>query len=1137
MRPWLGAVLAFLPFPAAAFLLTWFRELPGVWPWVVWVALIVLGAGTAALVWSYLKRRRPADPAGSGLARDVKAVLADAKQRLKRAGRNDLRSTRALLVVGPADAAKTSLVEYSELGVDLLVGEVSSDDAIVPTEVANVWVAGDTVLLEAGPSVLDDPDAWTTLVKGLRARRWAPTLGRGRLPPRAVVVCVPVTDLQAPDASETLRQLAGQLRQRLGEAAGVLGVELPVYVVFTKADRIPSFGDFAAVLNDDATRSVLGATLPFDLDLESTAYGERQTRKLGRAFQRLYQALGRARLRLLPREADPEARLSAYEFPRELNKLKEPIVQLLVELGRPGQFGEGPRLRGFYFSGVRAVSVSTPGQAAEARPAAGPALLEATRIFSVDEIQAQMAQAQPPGTHQVPQWLFVEQLFHQVIGQDRGADTLTGSGTRVHMARRGLLVASIVLLAAGAIGTTFSFRGNAALNAAALDAVRGTSVIPESVVDVPDLTHLVALDSLRRVTATLSDYHRDGPPLRIRWGLYRGEQIRDVARRVYFDRFQRLLLADARGGLIASLGALGSPEAPASDPGSAYDALKAYLITAGYADRSTAEFLTPVLYDHWASTRPVGSETADLVRAQFAFYAQELALGDPYTYRPDEALVASSRTFIRSFSDDGRYYTALVDEADRQADPVDFASLYPEAAAHVRTAGVVPGAFTADGWAFVHRQLENIDALFSLEDWVVGGEPVPPAERQALAEEIRRRYEAEYLARWTAYLDAASVPRAGSAAAAVDRLRALSGRASPLLQLLALVSVQTDVDSTVAAAFQPVHTLVPPGQTDRLIGEGNQAYVDGLAALATALGPLAGGGGGGQADPAAVADVAASVDQARNAVRDVTQSFVIEGPAGEVGDRVAILLEAPIEATGGMARGLPAQQANAAAASFCSEFDALTRQYPFTTGGPEASLDDVVAMFVPGEGGLWRFYERSLEGLVERRGSRYDAAPDADPRPSTETLRFFNDAATFSSSIFTPEGEGPELVLGFRMLTSDRLTEVEVNVDGQIHTFTRTSPGVQAFQWSADRARNATISGVLDGEPVRLVEPEPGQWALFRLFQIAEWRSLGGSRFAVTWELPTHGLVLEGEVSLNSDTPILSRAFLSGLRCTPRISG
>ena len=127
-------------------------------------------------------------------------------------------------------------------------------------------------------------------------------------------------------------------------------------------------------------------------------------------------------------------------------------------------------------------------------------------------------------------------------------------------------------------------------------------------------------------------------------------------------------------------------------------------------------------------------------------------------------------------------------------------------------------------------------------------------------------------------------------------------------------------------------------------------------------------------------------------------------------------------------------------------------------------------------------------------------------------------------------------MLGLRVLTSDRLTEVEVNIDGQIHQFTRTSPGVQAFQWSADRARNATVSGVLDGEEVRLIEPEPGQWALFRLFQIAEWRSLGGSRFAVTWDLPAHNLVLEAEVSLNSNTPVLSRSFLSGLRCTSRIA-
>jgi type VI secretion system protein ImpL len=567
----------------------------------------------------------------------------------------------------------------------------------------------------------------------------------------------------------------------------------------------------------------------------------------------------------------------------------------------------------------------------------------------------------------------------------------------------------------------------------------------------------------------------------------------------------------------------------------AYDALKAYLITAGYGDRSTSGFLTPVLYEHWIEGREVGPEVEDLARAQFAFYADELALEDPYTYRPDDGLVEASRTFIRSFSDDGRFYAALVDEASRQADPVDFAVLYPDATAHVRTPGAIPGAFTAEGWDFVQGQLQNIDAVLALEDWVVGGRPVPPAERQALARAMRERYETEYVRRWRDYLQAATVPPGGSVSGTAERLRALSGRESPLLQLLALVSAETDVDSAVAAAFQPVHVLMPPAQTDRLIGEGNQAYVDALAGVGTALAPLTAGPAAAR-DPAALAGVSSSTDQALNSVREVTQAFVIEGEAGEVGDAVAVLLESPIESARGLARGLPAQQANAGAASFCSVFDDLTRKYPFQSGGVEASLDEFVAMFQPQQGALWSYYDRTLQGLLERRGSRYEAALDAEPRPSDALIRFFNDAATVSSSLFTVEGAGPQLVLGLRILTNDRLTEVEVNIDGQVHRFTRTSPGIQAFQWSADRARNATLSGVLDGEEVRLIEPEPGQWALFRFFQIAEWRSLGGSRFAVTWDLPGQNLVLEGEVSLNSNTPVLSRSFLSGLRCTSRIA-
>src|SRR5207302_803220 len=61
------------------------------------------------------------------------------------------------------------------------------------------------------------------------------------------------------------------------------------------------------------------------------------------------------RLRLLPRESEPTRIPGAYEFPREFRKVRNMLVQFLVDIGRPSQLRASPFLRGFYFSGVRAV--------------------------------------------------------------------------------------------------------------------------------------------------------------------------------------------------------------------------------------------------------------------------------------------------------------------------------------------------------------------------------------------------------------------------------------------------------------------------------------------------------------------------------------------------------------------------------------------------------------------------------------------------------------------------------------------------------------------------------------------------------------------------------------------------------------
>jgi len=559
---------------------------------------------------------------------------------------------------------------------------------------------------------------------------------------------------------------------------------------------------------------------------------------------------------------------------------------------------------------------------------------------------------------------------------------------------------------------------------------------------------------------------------------------------------------------------------------------KAYLIMAGQGARSTPEFLGPQLYGHWPGRVGLSPNAEALARDQFAFYARELAVEDPFDFRPHQPLVDSSRDFIRSFADEARFYSALVDEASRQAVAISFAEMHPDAAGVVRNDVLVPAAFTAEGWDFVHRRLDDPDALFGFEDWVVGGDPPPPEERRALAAELRARYEAEYVRRWAEFISASSFRRSGAVATTARQLQMLGGRESPVLQVLAVVSENTDVDSTVAAVFEPVHLVVPPGEA-ALVGEGNQAYVDALASIAMALAPLAEPAGSGGAAGGAVTQ---SATQAEDAVRQVALAFPVDGDAGAIADAVEQLLRQPIVSARSLARGLPSQQANAAGSSFCADFRALSASYPFATGGPDASLEDFVAMFQPDESTLWAYYDRTLQNFLEPRGSRFEAIPNSSPTATPELVRFFNDAAMITSTFWESGNEsGPELVFGLQLRTSDRLTEVEVQVDNQVHTFTQTAPGMASVIWVGEGAREARITGVLDGRRVPLVAPQDGQWALFELFRTASWVPRGARTFDVVWQLPGSMPPLEGTVSMNTDVPVLSRDFLAGLRCVSTI--
>ena len=1120
-KAWLFAAATLLGFVIVAVLLDLLLPVAGRDRGMLWVGLIALGIGAAVLVHRHFAPRIPRKRGPT----DVDLLLQSAGKRLaaSRIAGGKIRNLPVVLLLGPHGSAKTTTIAESGFEPELLAGETSRGDMVAPTGAVNVWYAKDGLLVEAGGGLPDDPARWQRLLRRLRPGRLAAALGRGRQAPRVAIVCYSCEELVAAGASSTVPAAARKLRDQLTEVSQRLGVRLPVYVVFTKADRLPYFEEYVRGLSRAEAQELLGATLPI-AEVAPGAYADFQAGRLRDAFEGIFRSLARWRLELLPREGSDAGRTRAYEFPREVRKISGLASAFLVELCRPSQLGINPFLRGFYFTGVRPIVVS---DAPAAAPAAAPqrqVSLGATGVFGIADITgAPQAAAPRAGTRRVPDWVFLRRILPEVVLPDERAQALTAGGARVDLLRRGLIAAAAIVLLVLSTGFTVSYANNRELLADGRRALESVRPLRAAVGEAPPAGSLLLLDSLRTVVDRLSDHERDGRPLRLRWGLYSGDAARPALREVYFDRFAGLLWNDGRQDLLARLQDLPSEPQATTDYARTYGALKAYLVTTSHPQESSPEFLTPALLSSWRYAPGLDPQREQLVRRQFDFFASELPLGNPYPAEPSESVVIAARTFLQKFTGLEPFYRALLAEASEAGDGLRFSQAYPGSESVVQNPFVVPAAFTEAGWGRVEATLADMDRLLAREDWVLGERAsITPGERARLASDLRTRYIDDYVGAWREYLTAGSVSAFTGPDDAARKLTVLSSNQSPLLQMLSLAARHTAVDSTVMRrVFQPVHAVVPPGETERFVNDGNSPYVNALLGLQSAMAQVASATGPARTD--ALAQAAASAEQVSGQVRQLAQGFDIEGDARVVGSQVQRLLEAPVTSARGLVRGLPSASVNAAGARFCAPFRALEAKFPFNPRATQqATMEEVAAALQPGASALWAFYDEALQDLLVPQGNRYAARIGADPQPTASFVAFFNRAAGVSSALFPEGATTPTVRFALTIQTSDALPEVLVTIDGQTQTFARTMPAAKTFTWDGARARTVRIARRANGNETTLLESNVGAWSLVHLLQMAQWERSGPDRYNLRWPISTEPGVLTGTITFAGGSAVFA---------------
>jgi type VI secretion system protein ImpL len=1155
----------FVIYMVSSYVIAGLTRLTGSDLWILRSGLASLGITSYAIFYWWLQKREAAKQqqaagaaaagagappaAGAAGVEEVDLLIREAEARLaasKLAQEAKLSGLPVIVLLGDPGTTKTTAIVRSGMEPELLAGQVYQDNNVVPTRGANIWFARQAIFVDTAGRLAAEPARWVKMIKKLQPGKLRAVVGRGGQAPRAAIVFVDLERLM--QAGEQAAVMARNLQARLGEISQTLGINFPVYVLFAKIDRMQFFAEWVRTLNNEEAAQVFGATLPPRPANGRGVYAEEESRRLAWVFNELFYSVCDKRIELLGREHDPEKLPFAYEYPREFRKARDVVVQFLVDLCRPSQLRANPFLRGFYFSGVRAIFVTeqaslpaTPrlptGSAFQGAPASG-----ATSMFQVGPVPQAMptpqSVAQPTAsvTKKVPQWVFLPHFFNSVVLQDRAAMGASGASTRASGARRALLAAAAALCLLFAVGFTWSFFNNRALESRALEAARGVQVSDAVSGQLPALDALKRLETLRATLEQLTLYEREGAPLGYRWFLYAGSDMYPHVRRIYYNKFHLLMFGQTQAALLAHLQKLPAAAGPNDEYGPTYDTLKAYLITTSHHEKSTRNFLSPFLMGRWLAGRELDPERRNLAQKQWDFYSEDLKIANPYSSENDAAAVDRARRYLASFSGIERVYQFMLAEANRNNPPVNFNQKFPGSAEVVINNRDVPGAFTKQGFAWMQSAIKKADQYFGGERWVLGDYAPPIVDRVKVEKDLTDRYEADFIAQWRGYFKNSTVVRYANLRDAANKLMKTSGNQSPLLALFWLASRETNVDSQkVKDAFDATYKVVPPSEVMQFIGATNQSYMNALMTLQSGIEQAASAPAG--PDPNLANQTLQQAMAAKLTTRQVANTFRVD-PEANLHQTTQKLMEDPITWAEALLRGIGPAELNAKARALCAGFT-FVNKFPFNpVAQAEATLQEVATIFKPKEGTLWVFYESSLRNVLPKQGTEYVAAPGGGLTLNPQFVFFFNQAAKFSEALYPGNAAEPRLTYSLRPMPSDQFTAMTLVIDGQSTTFTGQA-GAKQYVWPS---RELRLGGRLAGGSEMGLQDRQGLWSAFRFFADADRFEPGAGGYNLTWvvrqgreaqpvRVGGRELIYRFFLDMGGAPAVFDKNFLASLKC------
>ncbi|MFP3518317.1 type VI secretion system membrane subunit TssM [Pseudomonas sp. SIMBA_077] len=657
------------------------------------------------------------------------------------------------LLLGPHGSGKTSLLDFSglEFPLNKIDRKLTRDTS--GTRDCDWYFAEDGVLIDTAGRFLTqdatpaDASGWRTLLDLLRKRR------RER-PLNGVLVTLPVDALFSTDESR-LSDLAEQVRLRLQDVHQTLHIEVPVYLVLSKADKLLGFTEFFEQLSREESDQVFGASFGKDQSGADVAL-------LRAEFESLLGRLNSQVITRMHQERDTQRRGRILDFPHQLGAIGERLC-LFVDMAFTGnRYQRASPLRGFYLT-------SSPHVKQQLDPATA-------LVGSELEMKTQVLPTLHSGRSH-----FVHHLLSRVIFPEAELAGLDKrERRRLHWGQRALYVGALAVLGGLGLLWTASF----STNHERLDKLRELAQQGSK-----QRSLLSPRDDAREVLSTLDTHYaatRVFPSLidvslHERTGLYQGGASHPVVTRAYERELHAQLLPRVAQQLEAQI------RANLNNRDRLLNSLRAYLML-GMPERRDNAWLRAWVATDWSARYPGNTTAQNGLNQHFA-----RLLGQTVDYPLNDTLVAQARQALRSESQASVVYRMLRDQAHALA-PYSFAQhLGPQASVFSGADYVIPGFYTQHGYKqYFSVQGASLVSEILRDNWILGeGSSLSAMDLRKLMVELEQLYFRDYATHWSEAVGQLALQPFNNAREGAEQFAGLTSANSAVLHLLLEVRENT----------------------------------------------------------------------------------------------------------------------------------------------------------------------------------------------------------------------------------------------------------------------------------------------------------------------------------------------------------